>query len=322
MTDSQLPLTGDPEVEAGHAADEASGVGAEVCRGLESLGFAQPLLVHSGRYARVYAARARNGEKVAVQVQAPYALQRAKARHSIRNYLRSKLLTLLTPVHPNLVRYLSSGVLCLKGSGTRVQLRLYYVAMAFVEGKTLQEALGDPAFRAGGLERLHKTIVGILEGWSAIHRRGLRQGDISPANIILEDGTLNPVLVDLRFSLRFGRRLIHEHRRFRSTLRALLTGHYQSLRLFKPLDAEAVIAYWQKAAGTDSRGAAGTDSQSLSARELASVPAELRAWLDFETSLGENGRLYLASPPQLLAAARELALPPNRRGQTANLRTA
>jgi len=287
-----LPLTGDPEVDAGHAADEAGGVDAAVRRQLERLGLAQPLLVHRGRYARLYAARARTGEKVAVQVQAPYALQRPKARHTLRNYLRLKLLPLLLPVHPNLVRCLCSGVLRLEGLATGTRWRLYYLVMAFVEGQTLQAALGDPAFRAGGGERLQKTIVGLLEGWSAIHRRGLRQGDISPANIILEEGTWNPVLVDLRFSLRFGRRLIHEHRRFRSTLRALLTGQYQSLRVFTPLDAAAALAYWQ---------CGQPDSEST---------RPLRAWLDFEASLGEKGRLYLASPPRLLAAARELASPP------------
>jgi len=289
MTDPRLPLTGVPDVDAGHAADEASGLGSEVLRWLESSGWAQPRHIHNGRYARIYEAHARNGLKVAVQVQAPYALQRPKARHTLGNYLRLKLLPWLTPVHPNLVRYLSSGVLRLKIPETGRRLRLYYIVMPFIEGGTLQQALGDPAFRTGGLERLHGTILGILEGWSAIHARGLRQGDISPSNIILENGTWNPVLIDLRFSLRFAHKLIHEHRRFRSTLRAMLTGDWQNLRVFTPLSAEAVMAYWQ------------------SGRPDAESTRQLRAWMDFEAALGENGRLYLASPPKLLAAAREWA---------------
>ncbi|MFH0938628.1 MAG: hypothetical protein V1899_05030 [Planctomycetota bacterium] len=286
MTDDQFPMVGVPEVDAGHAADEASGFGDEVRRQLEALGFIEPRHIASGYKARVYAAHAPSGEKVAIRVQASFALSRPRERPTLRNYLLMKLLVALLPTHPNLIRYYSSGALRVHdATGTRT--KVFYQVMPYVEGMTLLAALNDPTYRAGGLERLRGTIMGILDGWTAIHRRGLRQGDIYPGNILLERDTWNPVLIDLRFSLRFGRTLVHEHRKFRATLRSVLTGFWENSKIFEPLNANAAIVYWQ--------------SHNPETRQ------QLQEWLDFEATLAEGCARFHIAPPRLLAAAREIA---------------
>lgn len=287
MTNAKLPVVGVAEVDAGHAADEASGFGDEVCRQLRALGFTEPTHVASGYKARVYAAHTSDGEKVAIRVQARFALERPREQPTFGNYVLMKLLVALLPVHPNLIRYYSSGVLRVPDAATGSRTKVFYQVMPWIEGTTLLEALNDPAFRAGGLERLRGTIIGILDGWAAIHRRGLRQGDIYPGNILLERDTWRPVMIDLRFSLRFGRTLVHEHRKFRATLRSLLTGVWENDKTFEPLNADAAVACWR-----------------------ASDPAvrrQLQEWLDFEAALADGRALFRASPPRLLEAARELA---------------
>lgn len=280
MNERPLPVVGVPEIDAGHRKDEERGLGQSILRHLESLGYSGVFHMHSGYKARLYSALGPDGKKVAIRVQAPFALAHRREKQTLVNYLLMRATTGLMPRHPNLVSYRSAGVLRFKDANGE-PLKLYCVIMDYIEGKTLQDSLQDDAYRAGGVPRISEMLTGILHGWCAIHRRGLRQGDIYPANIILERDSFRPILVDLRFSIRYFRPLRHESRKFRCTVRAILTGVYDNTKGEYPaLPFESVERYWKP------RNAAEND--------------RLQHWMAFEVSLGEGRALFQAHPPVLL----------------------
>ena len=234
-------------------------------------------------------ALAPRGYKVAIRVIAPYAVKRPRNRATLGNRLRSKLLPRLLPRHPNLVRYLGSGVFHWHDAATGARVPLPYLVMEFIEGRNLSALLPDPAFRAGGVTRIRTVTVGILEGLAALYRRGLRHGDLSPSNVILETGTYWPVLVDLRLSTRLFRRLARDRADIHRTLREMLAGRYELSREPSAAAREAAWQFW-------------------SAAQMP--PAEqdaFKAWLDFVDSMATGGALSAAQPPAILKAAKALA---------------
>lgn len=74
----------------------------------------------------------------------------------------------------------------------------FYIAMELVEGRDLESVLAEHA-EAGERLELERTlaIVGaVARGLDAVHGRGLVHRDVKPGNVILEEGTDRPVLVD------------------------------------------------------------------------------------------------------------------------------
>jgi len=259
-----------------------------VGRRLEEMGYSRLHFVASGRIAGLYAAHAPDGREVAIRVQSLPGFRYKRERHSIWNYLRLKLTPALMPRHPNLVRFRASGVLRVGGAGLG-RTTLYYLVMDYIEGRSLLHSLSAADFRAGGVARLRSTVIDVLRGWSAIHRRGLRHGDLSPQNIVVELGTFKAVLVDLRLSARLFRPLSGSPK-FRATVRALLTGSYQRPEEgFSPVIAGQAAQYWFPD---------GADPRSL---------RDLGEWVAFEESLRDGGELSRSSPPRLLARAMEIA---------------
>jgi hypothetical protein len=102
---------------------------------------------------------------------------------------------------------------------------------------------------------------------------------------MVERDTFRAVLVDLHFSPRVLRPAVGL-RKFRCTLRALLTGEYEDAHALPPLPVERVLAHWR--AEGDARQA-------------------LEHWIAFDASLGAGQPLARPTPPALLAAASALA---------------
>lgn len=74
----------------------------------------------------------------------------------------------------------------------------FFFAMEFLNGRPLDAILQDYAMRESVLPQ-HRaiTIVGrIAEGLDAAHAQGLVHRDVKPANIIIEEDTGRPVLID------------------------------------------------------------------------------------------------------------------------------
>lgn len=277
------------KAESGHQVDEDSGFGETVLGMLSKLGYSNLRHAYSGGRARLYLGETTGGRPVAIRVQARFALQRRRNQATRKNILRLKALECFLPRHPNLVRHLDSGVLRVPRTDGAGEDRILYAVMNLVSGVTLEAALGDPAFVSGGVPRLEATIRGILEGLSALYKRGIRQGDLGPPNVMLESKTWNPVLIDLRFSLRFFRRADRDRHDLRRTLRCLLTcnGKMEDQEPLPPLSAERAVEIW---GGKD-----------------PATQAKVREWAAFAESLAPGGNLGSASLPRILARACELA---------------
>jgi hypothetical protein len=279
---------GVPSPDASGRPGGASDWSRMVGRRLEAMGYSRLRFVASGRIAGLYVASALDGREVAIRVQSPRGFRYKRERHSIWNYLRLKLTPPLMPRHPNLARFRAAGVLGVEDPGLG-RVSLYYVVMDYIEGQSLLHSLSAADFRAGGVARIRSTVIDVLRGWSAIHRRGLRHGDLSPQNIVVERETSKAVLVDLRLSMRLFRPLSGSPK-FRSTVRALLTGSYRRPKEgFPPVMLGQAAQYWFPD---------GADPGSL---------RDLGEWVAFEESLRDGGELSGSSPPRLLARAMEIA---------------
>jgi serine/threonine protein kinase len=260
---------------------------AGVTRRLAALGYDTPRQVARGNVAVLYVATSPSGARVAIRIPDPF---RAKAREgaSLGRWLALKLAVAMLPRHPNLVRFHAAGHLRVNGA-TGAAARVLYTVMDYVDGAPLLEYLASESFRAGGMARASGIVLDVLAGWSALYRRGLRKGDLSPRNVMVEGETGRAVLVDLHLSSRFLRPAVGV-RKFRGTLRALLTGEYEDLRdPYPPVPIADALACWCPA-GAD--------------------PATRRAledWIAFDAALGEGGRLEGAAPRALLVTARAIA---------------
>ena len=94
--------------------------------------------------------------------------------------------------HPHLLRVVDFGSERLRG-----ETHHYYVAER-VEGATLSER----AKRSGASELL-RAVADALSGLAALHDAGIRHGDFTPANVLV-DGRGNGVLIDLGCARPFG----------------------------------------------------------------------------------------------------------------------
>lgn len=283
--DSILPqghrnAAGSPALDSAHS---------EFTSALERIGFRDLRVLHSGTRARVYRGTDARGREVAIRVIDRHALDQRRCRPTWRNLLGWKALGWTLPRHPALVRHWDAGFLPLQATAPGEHTHTLYQSMAFIDGTVLREAVADPDFLAGGLQRFRGTLIGILDGLSALHSRALRHGDLGPNNIILRSGTWEPVIVDLRFAPRFFRRLDNDRCDIRRTIRGLLTGVFDLERHPPPLDPDRAVAHWFGVTGTEAD------------RKL------LRQWADFSDALGPDGRMSRAFPPKILREAKCLA---------------
>lgn len=115
--------------------------------------------VHEGR-----------GERVALKT-----LPRLDPNRLLR--LKQEFRALARVSHPHLVAFHE-----LVGAGDR-----WYLAMAFVEGRTLMEALGGWRREPGGEVRLRDALRQLAEGVHALHERGLLHLDLKPANAMVDE---------------------------------------------------------------------------------------------------------------------------------------
>ncbi len=79
-----------------------------------------------------------------------------------------------------------------------------FFAMEYVAGRTLEELIVEHA-RHGSTIPVHRALTlltQVARGLAAVHARGLVHRDVKPANIVVEDGTARPVLVDFGLALR------------------------------------------------------------------------------------------------------------------------
>ncbi len=96
--------------------------------------------------------------------------------------------------HPHLLRVLDFGSARLRG-----ELLHYYVAER-IEGQPLSAHAERTQLSAGELLR---PVLDALEGLSALHEAGLRHGDFTPSNIMVQ-GDGSGVLIDLGLTRPFG----------------------------------------------------------------------------------------------------------------------
>jgi eukaryotic-like serine/threonine-protein kinase len=80
----------------------------------------------------------------------------------------------------------------------------YYFAMEYVNGRDLGSLIEDAAERGITVrpERALDIIRAVGRGLDAVHDRGLVHRDVKPSNIVIEDGTLRPVLIDFGLARR------------------------------------------------------------------------------------------------------------------------
>lgn len=77
----------------------------------------------------------------------------------------------------------------LEGNGT------CYMVMAYEEGRSLEQALADPAITWDEPSTL-AMVMPLLDGLESVHNAGFLHRDIKPANIVLRSNDEGPVLID------------------------------------------------------------------------------------------------------------------------------
>lgn len=289
MTIPALPTTGFEDIDGLQREDERVGFGNAVVKQLQARGFVDPKHVFSGKDARIYAATRADGMRVAVRVTARFAAYKKKNRCSLGNMMRTSFMCRYIPHHPNLVRFLDWGRLSCRMDGSSQPLNVIYWVMPFLDGPVLRSTLQDRTFLSGNVERIRTTVLGILEGLTKLHRRGLRHGDLGPTNVIMDRPSWRPVIIDFRLSTHIGRQLDHDRSDIHRLIREMLTGQYRLSRRASESARQEMLRYWAP----------------LSDETAASK--ELHAWMDFADSMEPERALGSAQPPQILAAARAVA---------------
>ncbi|GMV81552.1 MAG: hypothetical protein AMXMBFR7_27360 [Planctomycetota bacterium] len=284
-----LPQVHVPEANLKHAEDEELGFGRFLERALTERGIGNPTLLGCGTDARVYEGQWTGGRTVAIRVVARFAVKRRSNAASLKNRFAAWLLCWYPPHHPNLVNRFASGTLEYPDPQSGDVLKLPYLVMERIEGRKFRDMLLDQSFPVAGIERMREVWLGILEGMAALHRYGLRHGDLSPANIILRGERWNPVVIDWRFSTHLGRHLEHDRADLQYTLREILTGTYDLAR--KPSEAarRTMEQYWSPWT------------------QQAHLHTQLSEWMDLADSIAPGGALSGAGPSQVLKASRALA---------------
>lgn len=124
------------------------------------------------------------GRRVAIKLLAAGAAD--DARHA--EMLKTEARALARLRHENVVQVYAFG----PHAGS------FYIAMEHVAGRNLESILEEHAAsgRRFELERTMAVLRAIANGLGAVHERGLVHRDVKPGNIILEEGTGRPVLVD------------------------------------------------------------------------------------------------------------------------------
>lgn len=112
---------------------------------------------------------------VAIKVILP---ERARDETFLKLFM-SEARTLLKVRHPNIVGY--------RGFSHDRTLDLHYIVTDFVDGVSLEEHLEKGPLSASDLDTL---ALSIIDGLKAVHAAGVIHRDLSPDNIILEDGDI------------------------------------------------------------------------------------------------------------------------------------
>ena len=127
----------------------------------------------AGGMGRVFLAESDGGARVAIKVVHPHLLERPGYRE---RFLREVDMGMRV-VHPNVVRTLDAGTVLEDGKPVD------YLAMEFVEGRTLRALLDDlwrtpePLCRHVGRE--------IAKGLEAVHAAGILHRDLRPENVLI-----------------------------------------------------------------------------------------------------------------------------------------
>lgn len=119
---------------------------------------------------------------VAVKLLHPFALtSRALKRFEVE----VEALALLN--HPNIARIYESGVFEDRGA------RLPYFAMELVSGRTLEEWLAE---RRPDLRERLRLFLQVVDAVRETHRRGILHRDLTPRNVLVEDESGQPKVID------------------------------------------------------------------------------------------------------------------------------
>ncbi|HEY2516624.1 MAG TPA: serine/threonine-protein kinase, partial [Polyangiaceae bacterium] len=121
---------------------------------------------------------------VALKTITPQRAHSARLRH----LLRREAAALATIRHPHVVQVHSFGP----------HRQGVFFAMEWVRGATLQELLDESRKSPVPvpIHRALRVILCVADGLAAVHTAGLVHCDVKPANIVIEEGTGRPVLVD------------------------------------------------------------------------------------------------------------------------------
>lgn len=80
----------------------------------------------------------------------------------------------------------------------------FYLAMEYIEGKNLDRIIEEHAATGAhvAIERALEIVRHIGRGLAAVHARSIVHRDVKPSNIVIEDATQRPVLVDFGLARR------------------------------------------------------------------------------------------------------------------------